>query len=287
MWVLVRNGLEATEKPGLGLRFGQRVNINDHGVFGYALMSSSTLGEALNLVMRYHRILVPEMHVELRTSQDSVALRCRAKQFTPQVERFFLESFFAAVINSAAFLIHGEQVEITQQFDFPMPLDPTPYYEVFGENLEFGAAVSQILVPVAKLDTPISTANPAVEAIFREQCDTLLRQLGGSEAVSARVQQVLLHSRGDFPDIAAVSAQLHMSESTLRRRLRQEGSGFRPLLDQVRLHLASQYLRETDLPVAEIGRLLGFDDVTNFRRAFGRWSGTTPSQMRLSRVAGK
>lgn len=280
MWMLVRDAVGAIAEPGLGLRFGSRVNINDHGVFGYALMSSETLGDALNLLIRYHRILLPDMQVELLRQRDTVALRCRAGHYAPEVERFFIESFFAAVISSASFLVHGEQIGILQQFAFAAPADSTPYKLIFGENVEFAAPASQTLVPVEALSTAITTANAAVEAIFRDQCDTMLRQLGGQEAVSARVQQVLLHSRGDFPNMAAVAAQLHMSESTLRRRLRQEGSGFQVLLDQVRLHLACQYLRETRLPVAEIGRLLGFDDVTNFRRAFTRWSGMTPSRLR-------
>jgi AraC-like DNA-binding protein len=36
----------------------------------------------------------------------------------------------------------------------------------------------------------------------------------------------------------------------------------------------------TVLPVAEIGYLLGFGDVANFRRAFKRWAGVVPSRVR-------
>jgi len=73
-----------------------------------------------------------------------------------------------------------------------------------------------------------------------------------------------------------------MSESTMRRKLRAEESTFQGVLDRVRTQLAYEYLGSTRLPVAEIARLLGFDDVTNFRRSFRRWSGLTPSAYRDS-----
>ena len=71
-----------------------------------------------------------------------------------------------------------------------------------------------------------------------------------------------------------------MSESTLQRRLAQEGCRYQQLLDQVRYRLAKEYLLGTTLPVAEIASLLGFSDTTNFRRSFKRWSDTTPSVIR-------
>jgi AraC-like DNA-binding protein len=94
------------------------------------------------------------------------------------------------------------------------------------------------------------------------------------------VQQVLLQSGSEFPTSAAVARQLHMSESTLQRRLANEGCRYQQLLDQVRYRLAREYLRGTTLPVAEIACLLGFSDAANFRRAFRRWADTTPAAMR-------
>ena len=78
-----------------------------------------------------------------------------------------------------------------------------------------------------------------------------------------------------------MAAYLHMSESTLQRRLAKEGTRYQRLLDQVRYTLAREYLQQTALPVAEIGLLLGYSDAANFRRSFKRWSGITPSQLRV------
>ena len=80
--------------------------------------------------------------------------------------------------------------------------------------------------------------------------------------------------------INQVASMLHVSESTLRRRLKDESTNFRAICDEVRNVLACQYLCTTKLTVSEIANLLDYAETVSFRRAFVRWNGTTPSQYR-------
>ena len=72
---------------------------------------------------------------------------------------------------------------------------------------------------------------------------------------------------------------------TLHRRLAEHGTSFRQLLDSVRLDLARAYLGETELPVTEIGFLIGFADLSSFSRAFKRWTGPSPAEFRAAKLA--
>ena len=71
-----------------------------------------------------------------------------------------------------------------------------------------------------------------------------------------------------------------MSERTLRRKLKNESVSFRALFDEVRDLLAIEYLTKTTLTVADIAHLLSYSETVNFRRAFVRWNGMTPSEYR-------
>ena len=82
--------------------------------------------------------------------------------------------------------------------------------------------------------------------------------------------------------INQVASMLYVSESTLRRRLKDESTNFRAICDEVRNVLACQYLSTTKLTVSEIANLLDYAETVSFRRAFVRWNGTTPSQYRQS-----
>ena len=161
-----------------------------------------------------------------------------------------------------------------------MPYDKAPYQQLFGSKVKFNSTRSVLSFDETSLNLAIVTANPVARDIFRRECDRLLSRDTHRGMISERVQEVLLQSGTEFPTSMRVANQLHMSESTLQRRLAKEGYKFQQLLDQVRNKLAHEYLTGTQLTINEIASLLGFSDAANFRRAFKRWSKQTPTAVR-------
>ena len=74
-----------------------------------------------------------------------------------------------------------------------------------------------------------------------------------------------------------------MTSRTLRNRLQAQSTSFQAILDNVRQQLAIDYLEQTDLSIDYICGLVGFDNASNFRRAFRQWTGKNPSDLRGSR----
>nr|WP_293628386.1 helix-turn-helix domain-containing protein [Salinisphaera sp.] len=71
-----------------------------------------------------------------------------------------------------------------------------------------------------------------------------------------------------------------MSARTLQRRLRESGSRYRDELADVRYQLATTYLRDPRLTVADVAQLLGYSEHSAFSRSFTRWSGQSPQRWR-------
>ena len=109
--------------------------------------------------------------------------------------------------------------------------------------------------------------------------------MGIGEDIISRVNRHLLSTPGEFPKLDAVAGRLCLGARTLRRRLQELGTGYQQILDEVRRELAIEYLRTTSLTVQEIAELLGYSEVTNFRRAFLRWVEVSPYQYRKQFVA--
>jgi len=78
----------------------------------------------------------------------------------------------------------------------------------------------------------------------------------------------------------AVAEALYMHVRSLQRKLKDEGTTFKALLNGVRQELAYHYIRDSRLNVNEISFLLGFSDISSFSRAFKRWTGEPPSAYR-------
>ena len=276
------NALELSKDAQLGLRFGSQISIASQGIFGYALMTSATIGDALKLLVRYNRVILPSIGIELQQHEDELELWVKAAHLPQALQRFYTEVLYAAIVNSGSILVGRQTAALNLQFDYPPPSDLTQYETIFGDEVRFNAVRSAMFFDNASLDAPISTSNPVARDIFRRECDRLISRDSDGGMVSERVQQILLQAGSEFPTSAKVAAQLHMSESTLQRHLAKEGNRYQQLLDQVRYRLALEYLNGTNLPVAEIASLLGFSDATNFRRSFKRWSQTTPSAIRTA-----
>jgi AraC-like DNA-binding protein len=105
-----------------------------------------------------------------------------------------------------------------------------------------------------------------------------LANLPTGARLSQRVRAYIL-SMLSMEDLTAetVAAQFFMSGRTLRRRLREEGTSFQEILDDVRVELARHYLCEEKRGIDKVAQVLRFSDSSAFTRAFRRWTGETPA----------
>ncbi len=93
-----------------------------------------------------------------------------------------------------------------------------------------------------------------------------------------RVLHALLLSDLETVSATWVASCLCVSTSTLRRRLRKEGTSYQLLLDQVRRYRCEKTLSQRWLPGKCLASSLGFSQPNSFYRAFGRWTGMTYTQ---------
>jgi AraC-like DNA-binding protein len=141
----------------------------------------------------------------------------------------------------------------------------------FNCPVVFEAEHNDIVFPAIELDTALPTANPALLRVNEQLLAQYLARLESSE-LAARVQSYLIQllPSGEFEE-AAIARALNLSLRTMQRKLRQEGTSFRELLDETRERLAVQYLEDSTMTVSEVAYLLGFSEVSSFSRAMRRW----------------
>ena len=77
-----------------------------------------------------------------------------------------------------------------------------------------------------------------------------------------------------------MAAGLSMHPRTLRRKLEAQRMTYRKIVAEVRMKLALEYLRNTRMTNEEIAMRLDYSDAANFRHAFARWTGKSPSDFR-------
>ncbi|WP_306423245.1 AraC family transcriptional regulator [Atopomonas sediminilitoris] len=279
---MVAEAISRSDSPGLGLAFGQKLNVSSHGMLGYAVMASSDLRQALQFVLRYYKVLGLAYELELLpAAPDSDTVILQAKQSIPlgPLAMFAVEALFASLFSIAEFLLGEKVTGHHMAFSHPRPSHHAQYQQIFAAEVSFDQPWDALTIPAHYLARPMALANPATVQMCERQCDALLAKLDVHDGLLTRVRRLLLARPGDFPSLEDAASALHTSGRTLRRHLSSEGTSYQQVLDDVRRSLALQYL-ETRLPLHEIAALLGFSDASNFRRAFKQWTGNNPSQYR-------
>lgn len=285
--VLVRV-IDDTGDDLLALKMGQSLAFDSYGSFGFALMSCTTLGQALNLIIRYQPVLKPTPPWRLIPCSDGVLLRLKLTLGTQDQQQKLSELLFSSIHRACTLLLGQPLRGAVIELGYPAPKHARAYRQLLSVQTNFAASYSQFFLPGTLLELPVRTADPASHAVFHQQCEDLLRGLNRADNTSSKVRRMLIEKAGELPDIQWVASQLKVSERTLRRRLNKESSSFRSIVDEVKNVLACEYLTATDFTIAEIGHLLGYADTINFRRAFVRWNKLRPGSFRAqSRATGK
>ncbi|MFT4825580.1 MAG: AraC-like DNA-binding protein [Halioglobus sp.] len=276
---LVANAFELTGDPALGLKLGLRLNLSAHAVLGQAFMTCENLGEVLALFLKYYHLLSPALHLEYEVQNKQVILTTVSTPLENPIE-FAYELMYAAILNTLRGMLNMPDLKLKVEVPYPAPGHAGLYFETFGDAVYFERPRGKVSFERALLSTPLPSSNTALRALYEEECSRLLADLEEEDSVSEQTLRLLRKLEGQYPQMPVIAQMLNFSPRTYRRRLEEEQQSFQELLDQVRAEHATRYLLNSRLPLSSIAYMIGFNDASNFRRAYTRWTGKSPSEVR-------
>jgi AraC-like DNA-binding protein len=276
---IVDRAYTLTGDRALGLHLGKRLNLSAHATVGQAFMTCENLEQVVNFFLKYYRILAPGL--DLRYEQrDGRCWITPDSVWEDQRVQFSHEVLFAALVHSMQLLINETELQFRLELPYPEPDYIEEYHQLFGDELYFSAKQGRISFDDHWLDALLPSSNPALLTLYEQECQRLLADLEDDDSLTERTLQLLRKLEGHYPQMPRVADMLNHSPRTYRRRLATENSSYQHLLDQVRTEHATHYLTSTSLPLASIAFMVGFNDVSNFRRAYIKWTGRTPKDAR-------
>ncbi|RRS03664.1 AraC family transcriptional regulator [Aquabacterium soli] len=280
---LIRNLLSTLgHPPELGLEAGQRYRLTTYGLWGYAVLSSPTLGDAIHLTRRMlNQTFSLTRNVAVQEG-DQIIITHMDEHLPPDVRQFIIDRDRAAITVLQREIL-GRPLSYTafeMKHSEPEPGMAARYTDWVGIRPIFGCQQHRSIFPVALMSEPLPQAEPHTARLCEEMCRKLVEARSSRTGVAAAVRDRLLRTPGHIPDMEEISSEMHMTSRTLRRHLTAEGATFRALLEEVRSTLATELMANARLTHAEIAQRLGYADVTTFIEAFRRWKGVPPSEYR-------
>jgi AraC-like DNA-binding protein len=259
-----------------GLLVGQRWRLAHMGVLGESMRAASSVRAALELFAEHHHRNSDAAAAFLLEYRDTISLGYAVHR--KDVEHIDL-AYDVAMACACSLLreLCGPDWQATEiVFSRTVPTNVAPYRQLLRAPLRFDQDHCAVRFPMRWLDHGVAgvATNPDSGRLNgpgdAPDMDMVTR--------THRLLRVLLLEGKSSGDELASKLDLH--RRTLNRRLKDQGTTFRRVLDDVRYEAARQLLEYTDMPISDIGAALCYSEVSAFMHAFHRWSGTSPNRWR-------
>ena len=272
-------------QPLIGLRLAYNIQPATFGPLGYLAQSCTTFSDVLQVITRYSGLLsnIGKTSVVPVPGGVEVHWECLAggKLFRQQATEYVLGTFVVL----ARLLIPGRKdVPASVSFAHAKPeltAHARRYISFFRCPVYFDKPFSAVTLSTQALQTRLPHGDSFMKEMLERHAANVLKQRSVTSTLSDEVRHLIRALTIDgAPSKETVAAQLGMSARNLHRKLGEEGSSYRALLDEVRLEIAVEHLQGTTESSAEISERLGFSTRQAFLRWFKQSTGKTPTEYR-------
>jgi AraC-like DNA-binding protein len=264
------------EDPCFGLQAVDFLHPSNFNALGYAFLASSTLHEALFRITRYARMISGSAEVHIDDTSEGLMLT-----LSDSLKHPTRLDFAMANLMTLCRLNYGEELNpVTVSFIHPKPACSERHLVFFRAPVHFDAESDSLTLATNDVDKKLPSGNPQLARLNDQVIIKYLARLD-YEDITQRVKAAIIeHLPSGKVTYDKISNSLYISVRSLQRRLQQAGTSYRDLLDSTREDLAREYVIDHSVELTEIAFLLGFSEHSAFSRAFKRWTGHSPKEVR-------
>ncbi len=279
---LIELAVRATGDPCFGLTVATHIRPTSFHALGYAWLASTTVMEALERIERYMQIVTTAAQLKLSKGNQVTIAQWIYPHPSIQPTRWAREGGFAICLRMFRLMTDNDFAPLLVTFQHEDPGCRERFEETFQAPVRFSAASDAMQFETRAIQVPVIGGNPEIAKANDQVAERYLASLDPNETAT-KVRELLLNMLPSGNASGQIVAErLNRSFSTLQRRLREEGTNYKDVLEETRKNLAVGYLSRKELTITQIAYLLGFSDQASFARAFRRWTGKPPSEYRTS-----
>lgn len=261
--------------PAFGLSVGSRFAMKLHHLY-FLMQASSSLADALERFAKFQVVVSDALAFTVQRADGEYAIRLGAPE--PAEGRWIpTDAIFSVTIHALRGLsLYAGLKPLEAWTRRPAASISSAYERLLGCPVHFSAEENKLRLSAADMLRPLPTANQSVLAQLEPMVRAYVDELEEHSVTSRLRRLIALEVRAGAPDRAEMARRMGMSDRSLARKLRAEGSSFRRTVDEVRASLSQSALRG-GASVTEAAFSVGFSDSSSFSRAYRRWTGDSPT----------
>jgi AraC-like DNA-binding protein len=233
--------------------------------------------QALQVIIKYLKILVSGYQVDIQIEKD--VIRVSFHMVSANVQNLVQYQDYAMA--SAVSILHGMLGKsyplrscyfLRNESDEKRIAEYTRYY---GCPVAFNSGQLAITAESSILDLDVA---PLIKEINAQV--NLALSVSAHDIIANVSRMISLSLANGSSNIADIAASMNYSQRTLQRKLSVKNTSYSALLDSVRFSMANQYLKSTYYRLTDIALLLGYSNLSSFSRAYFRYAGIYPMEVR-------
>ncbi|MDR0216054.1 MAG: AraC family transcriptional regulator [Comamonas sp.] len=261
--------------------FQRRLPWGSYGMLARASISAPQLGLALARWCRHHGLIASDIQLSLSEQAGIATLTLHECRSLGDMREFCLISVLRNIHGFASWLINEPIGLLQASFPFSAPPHASVYQVLFAPgSLEFDAPVASLQFDAHWLQAPLARDETALNRMLQRALPIQVRPYQREKTLVQRVRQLLTASTEEQQTAETLSRQLHLSQRSLHRQLKEEGVSLQALKDEIRRERAIALLLRTSRPIKRVAQACGFLNDKSFIRAFRLWTGLSPSEFR-------
>ena len=269
--------------PALGLHVLDLLSPVHYNLTAHLILHATTLRDAIDSLQKFHQLLNDRAFCRFAEDDHSASLFYDASTGSSFGHRFRSELTMTSFYRLLTYFAPHARPRVVA-FDYPPPSYQAEYTRLFGGAERFAQAFAGIVLDRALLASAALHPDRELHATMVSHAERRMAQIRSDAGYAERIRQHILSSaRHDRHDMRTVARALGLSARSLRRRLAEEGTSFREIVDDALGALARRLVSDEGRPIEAVAYAMGFSHPSAFHRAFKRWTGATPAQLRKRR----
>ncbi|WP_405485204.1 AraC family transcriptional regulator [Nocardia sp. NBC_00511] len=203
-----------------------------------------------------------------------------------QLDPLTLDIAVAVIHRFASWLIR-KQIRLTAlEFPYPAPTYVSDYRLIFGVTPDFGGTGTAFTFDPMYLSVPVVRTEAELAEFLRSAPAGLLFRSRYDVTTADRVRNILERNTStEWLSTEEAAKRLSLSAQHVRRLLREEGTSFRAIQEDILRDRAIESLVRGEETIEELSERLGYSEPSAFRRAFRRWTGISPGSYRPALIS--
>ena len=271
-----------TNSEDIGLVSGSKIRLQLAGVLGYVMMNSPSLLVALEKLCLYQQLVASIIFCEIIQKGNLTRIEYTMQEEWKDSYRYTIDFTLSALIfmikNCSVFPVSPIKVG----FHFPKPANYNTYLELFElTEIEFGCSNSYITYSSSDLEEKVSGSDSTMFKHFESILYIVKKEHDSfNQYTRLVVKSIEKNLAAKTPRIEDIAQELALSVRALQINLKNEGTTFQSILNNIRKELSIAQLRNNELNITDVAFLTGHSDISVFSRNFKKWTGLTPSEYR-------